>query len=106
MAVRMRFYHACVDWPEHDVDTDDGLIAMIDQAREITRRTFLRHIDPVDLANLSSDLGYDHAADWRLGGLTMANDWHISYHRSKLHGKRVYYFRHSAIEYVFTGPKP
>ena len=32
----------------------------------------------------------------------MAADWAVSYHRSKLHGRRVYYFRHSAIEFVFT----
>jgi hypothetical protein len=31
----------------------------------------------------------------------MAGDWHVSYHRSKYKGKTVYYFRHSAIEYIF-----
>jgi hypothetical protein len=34
--------------------------------------------------------------------LTMAGDYHVEYFRSTLHGCRVYGFRHSAIEYVFT----
>jgi len=32
----------------------------------------------------------------------MARDWHVSYHRSRWHGAAVYFFRHSAIEYVFA----
>lgn len=35
-------------------------------------------------------------------GLTMAGDWSVSYHRSRLHGRAVYYLRWSAIEYVFV----
>jgi len=68
---------------------------MIDSAIDITRGTFLQHIDSGDLAELEDSLGY---GSW----LHMASDWAVSYHRSKLHGRTVYYFRHSSIEYVFT----
>jgi hypothetical protein len=90
-----KFYNDCVDWPKNDVD---GLSDMIDNAIDITRRTFLKYVDHSELADMAENLGYC----WHpTQGLTMAADWHISYHRSKLHDKRVYYFRHSCIEYVF-----
>ena len=99
-----RFYHACVNWPEDDVDDDGGLCDMIATAKPITRSTLLQHVDRIDLVGLETDLGYEqhHAR-----GLTMSRDWHVGYYRSTLHGRRVYFFTHSAIEYVFTqGGKP
>jgi hypothetical protein len=72
---------------------------MIDANREITRRTFLGHVNLSDLAALADQLGYSRRSR---DGLTMANDWAISYHKSLLHREVVYYFRWSAIEYVFT----
>lgn len=93
-----RYYCNCVNWPESDVHSDGGLVAMIDSNRDITRQTFLDHVDRDDLANLSDQLGY---VRHHTQGLTMAQDWAISYHKSKLHGKTVYYFRWSSIEYVF-----
>jgi len=90
-----KFYSDCVGWPER-ADEPGGLSDMIDNAIDITRSTFLKYADASELAYV---LGYcKHPSQ----GLTMAGDWHVSYHRSKLHGKRVYYFTHSAIEYVFT----
>jgi hypothetical protein len=68
---------------------------MIDREIDITRRTFLKHVDRDDLRDLETALGY---GSW----LHMASDGTVSYYRSKLHGKTVYYFRQSAIEYVFT----
>jgi len=38
-----RFYSDCVGWPRADVR--DGLIVMVDGGRQITRGTFLRHVD-------------------------------------------------------------
>ena len=89
------FYRCCVDWPESDVLCDGGLSDLINQRREITRRTFLQHVNRDEQNNLEQELGY---GPW----LHMASDWAVEYFRSKLHGKRVYGFRHSAIEYVFT----
>ena len=94
-----RFYRDCVSWPER-AEKPGGLSDMIDDAIDISRKTFLQHVDKLDLNYLEvASMGY---AEHHKQGLTMAGDWHVTYHRSKLHGKRVYYFRHSAIEYVFT----
>jgi len=90
-----RFYSDCVSWPRHDVDSEGGLCDLIDARLAITRRTFLQHVDRQRLAELEKNLGY---GPW----LHMASDWHVEYFRSKWHGKRVYGFRHSAIEFVFT----
>ena len=95
----MTFYNSCVTWPAHDVDAKGGLSDMIDEAYEISRRTFLKQVDRCELRDLDDALGY---APRPRQGLTMARDYHVSYHRSLLHGRRVYFFNHSAIEYVFT----
>lgn len=92
------YYTNCVGWPAHDVHRKGGLIDMVDQARDITRATFLRHVSLEELREIELQLGY---AAHPSQGLTMAGDWHVSYHRSKLHGKTVYYFQQSRIEYVF-----
>ena len=92
----MIYLRNCVSWPEDDID---NLSKMIDDATDITRSTFLKHVNRASLKEIEQMLGYsEHPSQ----GLTMAGDWHVSYHRSKLNGKRVYYFRHSAIEYVFS----
>ena len=88
-----RFYLCCVDWPRAQVAE---LCDMVDKARVITRRTFLRHVDRVALQGLETRLGYD-------ARLRMAADWQVSYHRSSYRGKRVYFFKHSSVEYVFVG---
>jgi hypothetical protein len=97
--MNMNFYCDCVSWPRSDVHNQGGLCDLVDDRREITRRTFLEHANRGDVRELESGLGY--SAHHRQG-LTMAADWHVEYFRSKLHGRRVYGFRHSAIEYVFT----
>ena len=98
--MKYRYFNNCVNWNRADVSREGGLSDMIDNAIDITRETFLKHVDRSDLDNLENDLGYSKHPKQ---GLTMAGDFHVSYHRSTLHGKRVYYFRHSSIEYVFKG---
>ena len=94
------FYASCVNWPDDDVHCQGGLIDLIEDRKQITRRTFLNHCNRQQLRQIESDLGYDkHHSQ----GLTMAADWHVEYFKSKHHGKTVFGFRHSAIEYVFTG---
>jgi hypothetical protein len=75
---------------------------MIDNAIDISRVTFLKHVDRSQLFKIEQTLGYEH---WPEKGLYMSNDYHVSYHRSVLHGDRVYFFKHSAIEHVFTRSK-
>ena len=93
---RYRFYSSCVDWPRGDVP---ALSAMIDEAQRISRHTLLRHVGREELARVETGLGY---APHPRQGLTMAGDFHVGYHRSTLHGRRVYFFTWSAIEHVFT----
>jgi hypothetical protein len=102
--MKHRFYTNCVAWPDDDVHEPGGLCDMSESARGISRRTFLRHVDPDDRKELEAALGY--APHDPGASLTMTRDWHVSYHRSKLHGRRVYFFKHSAIEYVFTLTTP
>lgn len=94
----LTYFSNCVAWPTDDVHADGGLCDMIDVAQEVTRRTFLKHIDRFELQNIEQKLGYmKHPKQ----GLTMAGDFHVAYYRSVLHGETVYFLKHSAIEYVF-----
>lgn len=92
---KYQFYHSCVNWPG-DVDE---LRACIDAAKEITRETFKRKVDRKQREELEASLGY---VKHKSRGLTIADDWHVKYFRSKLEGEWVYYLRYSAIEYIFT----
>lgn len=88
------FLNNCVGWPAHDVHASGGLVDMIDRARDITRNTFERHVNRAELTRLEASLGYDVR-------FRMKDDYHVRYRRSVLHGNPVYFFEHSAIEYVF-----
>lgn len=92
------YYNNCVSWPPADVRADGGLSDMVQAERTITRRTFLKHVDREQLAELELALGYERNPS---RGLTMAGDWHVSYHKSKLHGQTVWFITQSGIEYVF-----
>lgn len=84
------FYHSCVDWPG-DVDQ---LIDLIDNAKDITRRTFLNHVDRDEQYERERLMGYHR-------NFPMSKDWHVTYHVGKLAGEKVYFFQQSGIEYVF-----
>lgn len=89
---------------------------MVDQARSITYGQFFRHV-PLSAVFVSgvAYMYYWTPSQCRLAGvdyeevrknwpLTQKNDVHISYHQSVYRGKPCYYFKHSAIEYIFTEP--
>lgn len=76
-----------------------SITAMVDAEREISRRSFLRHVDRENLREVEAGLGY--AGHWRQG-LTMAGDWAVSYYRSEYRGRPCYFFRWSSIEHIFT----
>ena len=95
---KFRYFNNCVNWDREDVWNPGGLSDMIDSGLDIGRQTFLKHVSRGSLRDVERNLGYEaHPKQ----GLTMAADWHVSYHRGKLHGETVYFFKHSAIEYVF-----
>jgi hypothetical protein len=92
----MRFLTTCVNCHGEDVLRLD---AMIDQATEITRRTFLKYVDLDELREIEVELRYEtHPSR----GLTMAGDWHVSYHKSKWGEKPCVYFQWSGIEHIFV----
>lgn len=95
MPAPYQFYSTCVDWPRRETG---ALFDMIFDSIRITRRAFLNNVHRDQLRDLEDSLGYaSHPAK----GLTMANDSCVTYHRSKLKGRRVYFLRWSSIEYVF-----
>ena len=94
------YYASCVTWPPHDVEADGGICDMVITAKIISRRTFLKHVNREDIAKIEKKLGYSQHPRQ---GLTMARDRHVFYSKSNLHGKRVVFLTHSAIEYVFRG---
>lgn len=90
----MRFVTTCVN-AGIGKDIDD----MVDRSRDISRRTFLKHVDRNNLKEIEGNLGY---ADHPSKGLTMAGDYHVSYAKSKFRGKPCVFFIWSAIEHVFA----
>lgn len=72
---------------------------MVEQEKPVGRATFLKHVDRDELREIEAGLSYEQHPS---RGLTMAGDWHVSYHKSHYDGKPCYYFRHSAIEWIFV----
>ena len=87
------FFIDCVSVPQSKVGT---LNAMIDDAKNITYATFIRHVDVNHLHEILP--GYERN---KRQGLTIKDDWSVSFHRSHWNGTPVYYVQHSSIEYVF-----
>lgn len=68
---------------------------IIDNSEDIVYSTFVRNVNKDDLKILKERLGYSRS-------FPLKNDWHVSYHKSKLpNGNSVYYMCHSYIEYIF-----
>lgn len=91
---RLRYFCNCVRWPSDKVE---DLTEMIGNSKELSRNSFLKHVDLDDLQLLSAELGYQ-----RHSLRKMAKDYHIRYSTGWLKGHKVYFFTWSAIEYVFT----
>ncbi len=89
------YWTNCVNIPSINIDE---LSIMIDSSIDITRKTFLKYVDREELSILSQNMGY---SDHYRHGLTMAGDYHVSYHKGTIMQKVCYFFTHSAIEYMF-----
>ena len=93
----MKFHYAtcCVE------SDGESITAMADAARDITYRTALKHM--TGLLEWARARGYEPRAP----GLTLKNDWSVSYHKSFYQGRRCYYLVWSHIEYIWLqGPAP
>ncbi len=88
--MKCKFYTTCVS------STYELISAMVDSEREVSYSTMLRRCP--GLLELADQLGYDRRCDQ---GLTLRNDWHVSYHKSRYDGKPCYYLQWSGIEHIF-----
>ncbi len=88
----MRYRTSCVQ------SLAPRILDMVDEAREITRQTFLRYVDPEDLADLAETLGY---ARHHSQGMTLASEGYVRYYKSVYQGRPCVYMDHSATEYIF-----
>lgn len=90
---RKRYRYAC-----SCVDSTARLIEpMVDQAREVSYATVQRQCS--GLVQWSEQHGY---ARLPANGLTLKNDWHVSYHKSRFRNRPCYYVCWSAIEFIWT----
>jgi len=99
MASEFYYWRNCTDF--HGLREVTALQSMLDRSIEVTRRTFLAHVNHEDLNIWAESMGYSSHPKQ---GLTLAGDWHVSYHRSKIFGKWCYYIRHSSIEHIWVCP--
>lgn len=90
---KIQYRTCCVD------STAEAIHAMVDKAREVTYRTFRKHVPAAVMDEWASNQGYD--VGHQRGGLRLRSDWHVSYHKSVYRGHNCWYIRHSAIEYIF-----
>lgn len=86
------FFSSCVNWPLPVEDLD----LMVEKSREISRKTFLKYVNPEEMREMERGLGYSPSSR-----LTMASDPYVAYFKSKVRGCDVVYFVWSAQEYVF-----
>jgi len=85
-------YHtSCVSAPANDVNE------MVDAGSQVTYDTMRRHCH--GLLQWAKGMGYAVSSRY---GLTLKEDWHVTFWRSKFRGKRCYYLCHSCIEYVWV----
>jgi len=76
--------------------TAELIDAMVDASTEVTLEEFR---EECDCDEWEKEAGYESDAS---RGLTLADDWHVTYHRSVYNGQDCMYIRHSCIEYIFT----
>lgn len=77
--------------------TYDLITTMVETARHVTYRTFIRHVSTLELNVL-----FPYYASTKRQGLTLKNDWAVSFWKSSYNGRPCYYVEHSHIEYIFT----
>jgi hypothetical protein len=92
----------CYKFETDCVNSSERLLRpMLDNAREINRKTFLKYVDKASLREIERQLGYVHHPSQ---GMTMAGDGCVSYHKSKYRGRPCVFFVWSCIEYIFCLP--
>ena len=92
------FIGDCVSFNSRSLKDREALSDMVDNYRDVSYRTLIRHVPVALLAEL-----FPHCA-WGPGQpseLRLKDDWSVRFCRSTIWGKRCYYVRWSAIEFIF-----
>ncbi len=78
-------------------DRVEALNKMTEDAVDVNYSTMLRNC--LGLMTWATNTGYVRNVNQ---GLTLKNDWHVSYHRSAFEGRPCYYLVWSAIEFIWV----
>lgn len=98
--MEFRYWKSC---PELTRDEVDIQTRMIDEAREVTYRTFRRQVGVDELDRWSKEHGY--VLSRRHGhGATLKHDPYVAFYRSNWGGRPCYYLVWSAMEFIWLGP--
>jgi len=95
----MKKYHyetSCVEC----TNRVEALNKMIEEAVEVEYSAMLRNCE--NLTIWAQRQGYSRNIHQ---GLTLKDDWHVSFHKSTFEGKPCYYLRWSAIEFIWVRRK-
>lgn len=90
---RLLFFTSCPNWLNY-LPVED-LYSMIENGKEISRKTFLKYVDPESMRYTMEECGYDRY-------FPMSKDPYVEYYKSTVRGCPVVYFVWSAMEYVFA----
>lgn len=72
---------------------------ILQNGKKISYNTFIKAVNKNEFNIICKYLGYSNDSK---EGLHIKDDWAVSFYKSKLpSGQPVYYFVHSAIEYIF-----
>ena len=99
--MKMRFETTCLMSEGKDIQ------ALKASSTEVTRATFQKHVDPLDLRRMEALRGYrtrgsGNTRSWNACKLFMSGDPHVTYHKGMFKGHPCYYFVWSGIEHIFT----
>lgn len=92
MSKKLELVTRCCD----DQVTGDEIIEMCEKGREITYRTFAKH---VNVEALAKNMGYAYGRQEQ--GLRLSADYAVHFFRSVIRGLPCYYMDWSRIEHIF-----
>jgi hypothetical protein len=82
---KIQFVGTCVSLSGRSIDEFD------DSAREITYKTFLKHLGWENVKQLNEDFG-----------VPLSEDWAVSFEKGKWKGKKAVCLHHSSIHHIWT----
>lgn len=88
--MKKSYLTCCVNARGSDIDD----MRYNEKCREITYRTFLKHVSLEELSDITKS--------YYTKEFPLKNDLYVSYHKSFYKGEPCVYMVHSAIEYIFV----